>query len=65
MSLGPRPEEQGLTSARYGIAQALQGLALWCPHGGDTSRLDDYRRAEEVRELLEKAQRIIGTPLGF
>lgn len=62
LGLGQSPGEAGLTEAQYGIRQALQGLAMWCPHGLDTARLSDYRNAKEARELLVKAQNIIGKP---
>jgi hypothetical protein len=61
-SLGPSSEDVGLTTAQYGIDQALSGLALWCPHGLDTSRVSDYQNAKEARDLLVKAQNIIGKP---
>ena len=59
---GGGTNDEGLRSAQYGIEQALRGLAMWCPHGGDSSRVSDYYDAEEARELLKKAQAIIGKP---
>jgi hypothetical protein len=55
-------DKAGLSEAQRGIEQALMGLAMWCPHGMDSSRVSDYHDAEEARELLKKAQAIIGKP---
>lgn len=62
MSLTSSVEKSGLAEAQYGIEQALRGIALWCPHGLDTSRLGDYDSAKQAQELLKKAQSIIGKP---
>lgn len=50
--------ETDLARARVeqALEYALMAVASWCPHGGDSSRIGDYHRADMVRHHLRLAQ---------
>lgn len=60
MTLVPSSEERGLSGAQQAIHEALGYLALWCPHGHDSSRAGDYHSATVARGHLESALLALG-----
>ena len=60
-TLAPDPVASALAHVVRSIDDALLALAMWCPHGMDSSRVGDYHTADEARDLLERAKAILGS----
>lgn len=50
------------TRVAQALEYALLAVASWCPHGGDSTRIGDYHRADMVRHHLRLAQIELGVP---
>ena len=51
--IGPSIEDLALARMARAMSELLDALALWCPHGHDSSRVGDYHRAREIRDFIE------------
>lgn len=55
----PDPFEAAVSAAVENLESALTWLAIWCPHGADSSRVGDYIAADQAREKIMAAVAVL------